>query len=302
MPKADSTLFFNICASLIANLKSGVASCRNSALAIRCGVMSGKDASGDLPFDCLRPTWGRMAAAVLVAVAAFLIPQGVPLEWYPLNNPGKDIDYLEITCASDRSGEITIYYDTTHGINEFDSIRFPISPSVRCYTYTFPLPDAPIVSLRLRPVANGATLTVSKLAVVNRRGDLIFQVTREMLGKSDEIGSILPHPEGWMITSVPGAQRPMVLVTVPHPIVPLGMNMRNLHRCILSTGYLAGMLLILLSAVLFSFWRPQSWRDFWPRIAFLFILALLFSFVGNRGLIWNSIRYLNFEVPTAMKG
>ena len=59
--------------------------------------------------DPFRPTWSRGLLAVLAAAGAFCLPQKVkvPLEFYPLNHPGDDILYLEITCASDKAGFVT---------------------------------------------------------------------------------------------------------------------------------------------------------------------------------------------------
>lgn len=67
----------------------------------------------------------------------------MPLEWYPLNEPGTDINYLEISCASDKTGEVQIFYNLTRGINSLDSIRIPISSTTQTYTYTFPCPMRP---------------------------------------------------------------------------------------------------------------------------------------------------------------
>lgn len=122
--------------------------------------------------DPFWPTWSRGLLAVLAAAGAFCLPQKVkvPLEFYPLNHPGDDILYLEITCASDKAGFVTIWYDTTEGLNEFDSFRWAISPTHQAFTYTFPLPDAPIVALRLDPPAYGGTLTVTQLRIVDRKG------------------------------------------------------------------------------------------------------------------------------------
>jgi hypothetical protein len=75
------------------------------------------------------------------------------------------------------------------------------------------------------------------------------------------------------------------------------MNHRNLLRCLLSTGYLSMMLWILLLTVLFAFRRPEPWRTTAASMAFLAMVAVLFSMVGNRGLIRNSIYSANFVAP-----
>ena len=42
------------------------------------------------------------------------------------------------------------------------------------------------------------------------------------------------------------------------PQIVVSRNHRNLLRCLLSTGYLAGMLFILLMAILTATWRPRG--------------------------------------------
>lgn len=250
----------------------------------------------------LRPKWGRLLVATIVAGVGFVLPQEVPLEWYPLNNPGPDINYLELTCASNVHGEVQIYYDLDQGFNELHSIRFPISPTEQAFTYTFPLPDAPITALRLDSVVQGGTLTIRQMRIINRREELIQRFTLESFRPRQQVANISPMAEGWKIISSPTAYDPVTHVELLKPIIPVGMNRRNLLRCLLSTGYLAGMLFILLMAVLTATWRPRGWRDFFIHAGFMAGLALLFAPVGNRGLIRNSFRYAIYEPPLAKPG
>jgi hypothetical protein len=247
--------------------------------------------------DIFRPSRGRGLAALTLAAAGFLLPQEVPLEWYPLNHPGTDIHYLEMVCASDRDGTVQIFYDLTRGFNPLDSIRWPISPTAQAFTYTFPLPDAPITALRLDPVGDGGTLTIHQLRIVNRRGEEILRVTRDMITPDRQIAAISTAPDGWLITSAPGSTDPSTRIALRSPIVPLGMNGRNFQRCLLSTGYLALMLWLLLLALLFIFHRSKNWRGLAARAGFMAVLALLFALVGNRGLIRNSIHFARFHSP-----
>jgi hypothetical protein len=247
--------------------------------------------------DWLRPTRGRIAVAALVAAAGFCLPQEVPLEWYPLNEPGTDINYLEISCAADKNGDVKIYYNLTRGINELHTIYWPISPTEQTFTYTFPLPDAPITELRVDPVADGGTLHIRRMRIINRRGEEIRRFTRDLFRPQNEIAAITPVADGWKITSTPGAKDPYVRIEMFSPIIPVGKDHRNLLRCLLSTGYLALMLWILLLAVMFTFLRPRGWRDLLPPVLFMAALALLFAPVGNRGLIRNSIHYARYVPP-----
>jgi len=243
------------------------------------------------------PTWRRGLFALALAVVGFLLPQEVPLEWYPLNNPGQDINYLEITCAANITNETQLFLDYGRGFTDLDSIRIPISPSNQAYTYTFPLQDAPLKALRVNPFRAPGELLITNFRLINRRGEEQCHFNRTDFALSHEIDAVQPVPNGWKLVTTKGATEPFSLVNLPAPIVPVGMNHRNLLRCLLSTGYLTGMLLILLLAVLFTFHRPTSWRDFLAHVGFMACLGAMFATVGNRGLIKNSIHSSRFVPP-----
>ena len=250
----------------------------------------------------LGPSWIRLGLAALVAVGAFLLPQEIPLEWYPLNNPGTDINYLEISCAANVTGEVQILYDlAVHGHRPIDTIRWPISPTTQTYTYTFPLPDAPIVELRVKPPLGGE-LTIRQMRIINRRNEEIRRFTYDLFRVERDSVVVTPSIEGWKLISVPGATNPSTRIELFSPIIPVDKDHRNLLRCLLSTGYLALMLLILLLAVLTATYRPRTWRDFFVHAGFLASLALSFAFVGNRGLIKNSIHYARYSHPSPVPG
>ncbi len=247
----------------------------------------------------LTPSLSRLIVAGAIALAAGLLPQRIPLEWYPLNEPGTDINYLEISCAANVAGEVQIRYDLAReGHRPIDTIRIPISPTTQTYTYTFPLPDAPIIELGVRPPPGGA-LTVGQMRIINRRGEEIRRFPRDLFRAMPGSTTLEPLPDGWKISSLPGTGDPYARLELHSDIVPVGMNHRNLLRCLLSTSYLAMMLIILLLAVLFAFHRPANWKDAAKQIGFMLALAALFAPVGNRGLIMNSIHYARYLPRTA---
>ena len=247
--------------------------------------------------DLFRPTRERWLAAIAIAGVSFLLPQKVPLVWYPLNDPGTDGHYLEIVCSSDKKGTIRVFYDTTRGFNDLESLQWPVTPTTQAITYTFPLPDAPITALRLDPVGDGGALTIRELRIINRRGELIRRFSREMFRALSQITAISSAGDGWIVTSTPGSPNPSARIDLPSPLIPVGMNARNLQRCLLSTGYLALMLWILLLALLLVLHRAKSGAELAPRLAFTVGLALLFALVGNRGLIRNSLHYARYHPP-----
>ncbi len=242
--------------------------------------------------DPFQPTWARAVVAAIIAFAAYFIPQEIPLEYYPLNNPSSGLQYLEITCAANVNGETQIYLDFGRGFNELDKIRLPIGPSEMAFTYTFPLQDAPLLGLRLDPFMSGAgEFTITNFRLINRREEELRRFTKESFFAMNQIDSIVPLEKGWKLIIKPGANDPYTNIELSKPAIPEGMNERNLKRCLLSTGYLTMMLWILLLAVYFALRFGSSWRQVVRAGAFLLLLAALFAVVGNRGLIKNSRYY-----------
>jgi len=212
------------------------------------------------------------------------------------------LNYLEITCAANIQGETDFYLDTGRGFNELEKIRWPIGPSRSAYTYTFPLPDAPLIHLRLDPFISGAgEFTITNFRIINRRGDEIHRFNMGDFQLSHQIAAINWAKDGWKIITAANADDPYSQIELSRPIVPEGMNGRNIKRCLLSWSYLALMLWILLLAVYFALRRQDSIRNAVRTCAFLAIIALLFSFVGNRGLIKNSVRYANYAAVEKYK-
>jgi hypothetical protein len=248
--------------------------------------------------DPFQPTWCRGLLALVVAAIGFMLPQALPLEYRSLNNPSSGLNYLEITCAANVQGETNVYLDNGRGFNELEKIRWPIGPSASAYTYTFPLPDAPLRHLRLDPFVSGAgEFTITNFRIINRRGEEIHRFTKEDFQPTHQIDAIIPTNGGWKLVVGAQADDPHLQVQLPRPIVPEGMNERNLKRCLLSSGYLALMLWILLLAVYFALRLHSNRRAIARAVIFLALIALLFSLVGNRGLIKHSIRYARYSPP-----
>ncbi len=255
------------------------------------------------PSGILKPTPARLLLAITTAMIAFLLPQELPLEWYPLNEPGEEVTLLQLTFAARNDGEVQIHYDTGRGFNETEVIRIPVSAVSRLpFTYTFPLPDAPLTDLRLSALPNGGTIEVTSLKIINRAGRELRRFTRDHLVAGQEIAAIVPTPGGWTVTSTSGAHEPQLQLRLDSPGIPVGMNARNLRRCLLSTGYLSGMLWLLLLTVGAILDRPATWRAALASVTFMAALALLFGAVANRGLIKNSLRHAAYTPPPIAPG
>ena len=95
----------------------------------------------------------------------------------------------------------------------------------------------------------------------------------------------------------PSGHEPDARIALPSPIMPVGMNGRNLQRGLLSAGYLALRLSILPLTAAADLPSPEAGSEMAAWARFMAVLARLFALVGNRGLIHNSIRYARFHPP-----
>jgi hypothetical protein len=235
----------------------------------------------------LRPSGRQLLVAFALAAGAFFLPQEAALEWYPLNDPSPGTIQLEITCASNVDGSTQIFYDNGPRGHTID---IPMAKSAAAYTYVFPLPDAPLTKLRLDPFFTGpGEFTVARLRLIERHGTELLRFPIAAVSPNGWVKAVEPVGEGWKIVAAADSLDPYVELKLPHPVIPAGMNHRNLQRCLLSTGYLAGMLWLVLLIVLTILHRDAGARALLHPALFLAILALLFAIVGNRGLIRESV-------------
>ncbi len=251
----------------------------------------------DHDLEFLAFTKMRAAFACLIAIVSFWIPQEIALEWYPLNNPSSGLQYLEITTGANFNGTVEIYHDLGRGYNWIDRIELPIGPSEMAFTYTFPLKDAPLRNIRLDPIRSGAgELTITNMRLINRREEEILRFTKDSFKQLKQVEIKEISPTSWKLVTAEGADDPQTFLPLAKPIVAEGMNERNFKRCLLSWSYLAGMLLLIMSALASIFIRRYAWRTLWSPLLMMVILALMFSAVGNRGLIRESIQSALFAL------
>jgi hypothetical protein len=242
----------------------------------------------------LRPSGRQLLVALALAIGAFFLPQDAALEWYPLNDPSPGTLQLEITCASNVDGMMQIFYENGPRLRTID---VPMAKTGAAYTYTFPLTDAPLTSLRIDPFFMGpGELTVTRLRLIERHGKELVAFPASAVVPNMWVQSIQPAGNGWKIIAAANAADPYVALTLPRPVIPAGMNERNLQRCLLSTGYLAGMLWLILLIVLTILHRDAGLRALVRPALFLALLALFSGIVGNRGLIRESLQSARLAV------
>jgi hypothetical protein len=242
--------------------------------------------------DPLCPTWIKTAVVVMVAVFAFFVPQEVPLEYYPLNNPSSGRNYIEVKCSANVRGEVKIYLDFGSGLNELNAIAWPVGPGQTAFTYVFPLSDAPLVGMRLDPfTGGGGELRIDEFRIIDDRQKEVRRFGPDDFGDLHQIQAITGNSDGWKIVVPPGADDPSAQVHIGRSIIPEGLNERNAKRCLLSVGYLWGMLWLAMLAIYSALRLWSSFSGAVQSICFLLLISFCFAVAGNRGLLKNTVRY-----------
>ena len=232
----------------------------------------------------------RILFGLFVSGIILLLPQKIPFEYFPLNNPSAGLQYLEMTCATDVKSISEIFLDTGRNFNDIEKIQWPMGPSDTVFTYTFPLPDAPLYRLRFVPFsAKPGKFTFVNFRIINRKRREIRSFTQDSFSRNNRGGSISNTIDGWQIGARDG-EIPQFIIALTPPLFAEGMTMRNFQRSLISTSYLALMLWIVSLAVYLAFMSHRTPGAALGHIVFLFFLSICFSLVGNRGLIQNSVR------------
>src|SRR5690606_21649413 len=81
----------------------------------------------------------------------------------------------------------------------------------------------------------GVKLFIRQMRIINRRNEEIQRFTRDLFQPISQILSLDPEPDGWTIASPADSIDPITRVKLGAPIVPVGMNHRNLLRCLPSS-------------------------------------------------------------------
>jgi hypothetical protein len=111
--------------------------------------------------------------------------------------------------------------------------------------------------MRLNPLNCPGEFTITNFRIINRRGEMIRRMIQDDFQPTNEIAAIAQIVGGWKLITSPAAKEPFSRIELHEPIIAKGMNGRNLQRCLLSWGYLALMLWILLLAVYFALRQGQ---------------------------------------------
>src|SRR2546423_1384220 len=121
---------------------------------------------------------------VLVIFLAAFLAAGVAL----VNLARTPQFYFEISMRSSVSGIAQTFYDVGRGVNETDSVRFPVDSNDGPGICRFPLSEDEYRALRFDPLDRGnAEITISTARIVNQFGHTIRNFSLEELKVADGV-------------------------------------------------------------------------------------------------------------------
>lgn len=234
-----------------------------------------------------------LPVVVLLAAGFFFVPQRPALSWWAPAFPRTERHYLELACAARGPDELVLQPEIFGRFDPSDAIVLPLSPSEHAYSFSFPLPDAPLTALRLTARPGAAPLEIRSLRIVTGDGREVLRLRRASFSPvADE--EIAATENGWTIRAghrVPG--QASVFTRFSGPVLAPGANHRNAVRCASSVAFLAGVLAVLLLAGTLAV-RPRLGKRLCLTLG---SLALLAAIVSHRGLLLASLRTWHSPKP-----
>lgn len=157
--------------------------------------------------------WWIPFVATLLALAAILVlvaGDGVAPE-----------RRLAISLIADQSGSLQVYYDQGGGFSERDSASIEYAAGAN--TLSLLLPDGALKALRLDPDSGGTRLQLQKIAIETHRQGQSLPQSLAGVRPLNEIAALEHGPMGLVVSPVPGAKDPQLLLHIQDDMRPASM-------------------------------------------------------------------------------
>jgi hypothetical protein len=220
-----------------------------------------------------------------VTIALFYLPQKIPLEFAPLNNPSFGMQYLDLSCSANYTGLVTVYYDTGSGFVDYNSIKFPVSALDIFATYTFPLLDKNVYKLKIQTSDNLGKIYIKYFRIINRKGDILYTIiddhnvyTKKFIKTKIDLANPVFNYKNVFILN--------------HKLTPIGMIRRNLERCMLSFVYLSFILILIITTFYLIYIECNLLLFNYSIFTNVLLLSITFSIIANRGNLINLMNSL----------
>ena len=129
--------------------------------------------------------WPLSRSSIGLAIAIAAVTASAITFWPRTQSPSF---YLQITVRASLPGFARLYYGVGSGATGAKSISVPVEGGSRQVDYNFPIPEGRYLNLRFEPSDRaGNTMTLSRLRIVDRTGNLIRPIAPLQLKVSSQI-------------------------------------------------------------------------------------------------------------------
>lgn len=164
--------------------------------------------------------------------------------------------HFVVEMRADAYAVAELFFDVGGGINAADSARVPVNASNEYGTVRFALPSRNITALRFDPLDVPGTVSVRRAFIEDSSGTLVHQVPLSYFIPLNQITARSDSGPEVTFSTLPNANDPMLLVSVPKVIDLSPLSWRNALR-------LSGVLLVcLVIAIMCTALFLMAWPGF----------------------------------------
>src|SRR5712692_1871101 len=153
----------------------------------------------------------------LTLLAAFVLAAVVSVPLIARHVSKASSFFFEVTLQSSTNGIAQIYYDIGKGIREEDSTRLQITESQAPTVCYFKIPAGDYRALRFDPIDREATVTFFGAKVLDPKGKVINNILASQFRAAQQIGSLKIDGESVLMTTIVGANDPILVVALEAP-------------------------------------------------------------------------------------
>jgi hypothetical protein len=179
----------------------------------------------------------------LLFAGIFSLAASLPFLTTAKDRPGFYFFEAELTSSS--PGNVQLFFDMGRGINEADSVSFPLIVQKEAALYRFPLPMGTCRNLRFDPTDREGVVTVAKARIVDQGGHVVRDFKPGDFHGGQQVASVTEENGRVKIVTTPAAFDAMTTINLGSP-VKLALNWISVLRTLVPIwiGILLAILLV----------------------------------------------------------
>ena len=181
-------------------------------------------------------------------VWSLIFAVAVALPFFTTAKSRRDIYFFEVTLTSDSVGVVQVFYDTGRNLSDQESVTKGIGTSSTPTVFRFGLPPATFRSFRLDPLNHAGVMTITKVQIVDRDGNVIRRFPLSELKPNNQIASSAITNDVMAMHTIPEATDPYYEINPAQPI-PLVVGFKNWLSASLKPFFIGWLAMFALTAV-----------------------------------------------------